>query len=126
MKLTTILAAAAVTMAPAASAWRLYIYNWEDQNKAGGYYTNSGPGNPGRACHSVSSALNNKGSSIEYYAGNRQSNPTTRCGLKLYDGAGCTGASTSEYRYDVKMNLAPLLEGWNNRVSSFSTNCYLV
>lgn len=51
MKLTTLAAAAALALAPSASAWRVYLYSFTDFS--GSTYTAAGPGNPGTACRTA-------------------------------------------------------------------------
>ncbi|KAL2023357.1 hypothetical protein VTK56DRAFT_3095 [Thermocarpiscus australiensis] len=120
LKLTAI-AAIALASASTVSAWRVYLYTNTDFD--GSYYTAAGPGNPGYACHAIPAEHRWKANFIEYYAYNRQSNPTTRCKPQLWDRTGCTGLSGPFYSVDTKKTLP---EDWRNRESGFSTDCWSV
>ncbi|SPO03475.1 uncharacterized protein DNG_06158 [Cephalotrichum gorgonifer] len=126
MKISTVTAAALLVMAPAASAWRIRLYNWEERNPAGGEFTKAGPGNPGSACHDIPDSMDRKASSMAYYATDSQSSPTTRCRLNLYDGLNCGGSAMYGIDYDVQMNLAPVSGNWGNRARSFKTTCWRI
>ncbi|KAK4234584.1 hypothetical protein C8A03DRAFT_18544 [Achaetomium macrosporum] len=122
MKLPTLLAAAALTLAPStASAWRVYLYSFTDFS--GATYTAAGPGNPGSACHTIPSEHRYQANSIEYYAYNSQSNPSTRCKIQLFETTDCSGNQGPFYSVDTKK---ALVEDWRNRAASYKTECWSV
>ncbi|RYP35689.1 hypothetical protein DL767_003710 [Monosporascus sp. MG133] len=120
MKLATAFATA-VALAPTVSAWRVYLYSHSDFG--GSYYTQGGPGNPGSACHTIPSDHRYEANSIEYYAYNSQTNPTTRCKIQLFETLDCTSHQGPFFSVDTKK---VLVEDWRNRAASFSTQCWSV
>ncbi|OBT93921.1 hypothetical protein VE01_08258 [Pseudogymnoascus verrucosus] len=122
MKLSLLLTAAALTLAPTTTAWRVYFYQLKDGQ--GPSITASGPGGTGSACHSVGS-LNNKISSVRWYSDNSETNPTTRCCISMYQGLGCTGTNWGQSwcrnRFADTSNF-----GADNQISSYQTDCYKV
>ena len=120
MKLTTVIAAA-FAFAPAASAWRVYLYTNTDLS--GSYYTKAGPGGSGSLCHNIPTEHRYKANSVEYYAYNSQTNPTTRCKLQLFDSPDCGGFKGPYFSVDTKKALVP---DWRNRAASFKTECWSV
>ncbi len=61
--------------------------------------------------------------SIEYYAYNSQTSPTTRCKLQLWESTDCSGNQGPFFSVDTKK---ALVEDWRNRAASFSTTCWAV
>ncbi|KAK4156589.1 hypothetical protein C8A00DRAFT_30555 [Chaetomidium leptoderma] len=118
MKFTTLAAAAAIALAGNADAWRVYLH--DHSNFGGTTYTASGPGNPGSACHIIPKEHRYRAASITYYAYDRQTNPTTRCTLELFEGFHCDGMSGPEFSSDTK---TALHSAWRDRASCFKTTC---
>ncbi|OBT53163.1 hypothetical protein VE04_07078 [Pseudogymnoascus sp. 24MN13] len=107
MKLS-LLTAAALTLAPTTTAWRVYFYQLKD---------GQGPSRVG--------SLNNKISSVRWYSDNSETNPTTRCCISMYQGLGCTGTNWGQSwcrnRFADTSNF-----GADNQISSYQTDCYKV
>ncbi|WEW57003.1 hypothetical protein PRK78_002462 [Emydomyces testavorans] len=123
MKLPSLLVATTLAISPLASAWRVYFYNWENENPDGGYITEGGPGNPGSRCFSNVDPLNNKISSLRYYSDNPEG--TTRCCLHLYDSPGCDNEfKVGPICRDQFVNLHNI--GIDNDISSYKTECYRI
>jgi hypothetical protein len=119
MKITTLATIAVLALAPTTEAWRVYLYHGD--NQGGDYYTAAGPGGSGSACHLLPREHVFKARSIEYYAYNRQTNPTTRCKLQLFETNDCGAAQGPYYSVDTKKNLPEL---WKGRAQSFKTTCW--
>lgn len=123
MKLLAVVAAAALALAPSTSAWRIYLYNWENENKEGGYYTESGPGGTGETCFTIGD-INNKVSSIRFYATNSQTNPTTKCDVTFYNSLDCKDRMAGPYGFNFFANADDL--GINNKITTYKTRCHPV
>ncbi|KAK4038981.1 hypothetical protein C8A01DRAFT_47442 [Parachaetomium inaequale] len=121
MKFAAVAAAATLALAPGASAWRVYLYSFTDFS--GSTYTAAGPGGTGTACHVIPSDHRYQANSIEYYAYNSQTSPTTRCKLQLWESTDCSGNQGPFFSVDTKK---ALVEDWRNRAASFSTTCWAV
>ncbi|GJN71259.1 hypothetical protein PCL_10748 [Purpureocillium lilacinum] len=119
MKLTAVAAAAALALAPTTEAWRVYLYHGD--NQSGTYYTNSGPGGSGSRCHLLPREHVHKARSIEYYATNSQSNPTTRCKIQMFETNDCGGRQGPYYQVDTKKNFK---WDWVGVIQSYKTTCW--
>ncbi|KAL3456190.1 hypothetical protein BJX64DRAFT_294298 [Aspergillus heterothallicus] len=118
------IATSVLLLTSTADAWRIRLY--ENTNYKGRQVTFSGPGKTGSKCFSNIDPLNNKVSSIQYYAYN--SDRTTRCCVTLYDSPGCKTKkpdwTPQKSCHDEKWTKIPAT--WNNDISSFKTTCHAV
>ncbi|KAH8587890.1 hypothetical protein B0O99DRAFT_640613 [Bisporella sp. PMI_857] len=122
MKLSAISAAALLALVPGTMAWRVRFY--ENANYKGEEATWGGPGGTGTKCFASMSPLNNKASSMHWYAYNTER--TTRCCITLYDSPNCQTkaadwAPTSTCSDAQVPNFQPFVQ--QNDVSSFRTTC---
>ncbi|KAL2802674.1 hypothetical protein BJX63DRAFT_437636 [Aspergillus granulosus] len=118
------LATTALLLTSTADAWRIRLY--ENTNYKGRQVTYSGPGKTGSKCFSNINPLNNKVSSIHYYAYN--TDRTTRCCLTLYDSPGCK-TKKPDWKPQRSCNDEHVKDVpgiWDNDISSFKTECYRV
>ncbi|KAL2824209.1 hypothetical protein BDW59DRAFT_162544 [Aspergillus cavernicola] len=106
-----------------ADAWRVRFYN--GVNYKGQQATWSGPGHTGTRCFNVN-PLNNKISSLHYYAYN--SDRTTKCCLTLYDSPGCKTKNPdwNPEKTCKDAHVKDIPGGFDNDISSFRTTCYAV
>ncbi|KAH6617365.1 hypothetical protein F5144DRAFT_596400 [Chaetomium tenue] len=119
MKISALFTATAITvLASSTDAWRVYLHDHSDFG--GTTYTASGPGNPGSACHTIPKGHRYRAASITYYAYDRQTNPTTRCTLQLFEGFDCDGMNGPSFSSDTKKALQ---QDWRDRASCFKTTC---
>ena len=121
MKFSTLAAVATLALAGNADAWRVYLHDHSDFG--GSSYTAAGPGNPGSACHVIPKEHRYRAASITYYAYNKQTNPTTRCKLQLFEGTDCDGMNGPQFSVDTKKALQA---DWRDRASCFKTTCWSV
>ncbi|KAL2784791.1 hypothetical protein BJX66DRAFT_77423 [Aspergillus keveii] len=117
LSLTTTL----LLLASPGDAWRIRLY--ENINYKGRQVTYSGPGKTGSKCFSNVDPLNNKVTSIKYYAYN--SDRSTRCCVTLYDSPGCK-TKNQDWKpqrscHDEAWKDIPGI--WDNDISSFKTEC---
>ncbi|KAL4862431.1 hypothetical protein BDV12DRAFT_203078 [Aspergillus spectabilis] len=124
MKLSILSVAASVLLLTSTTdAWRIRLY--DGINYKGKQVTYSGPGKTGTRCFNVD-PLNNRVSSIHYYAYN--SDKTTRCCVTLYDSPGCKTKNQDwapqKSCHDEHWRDIP--GKWDNDISSFRTNCHAV
>ncbi|KAL4876879.1 hypothetical protein BJY04DRAFT_199177 [Aspergillus karnatakaensis] len=124
MKFSLLFNAASALLLTSADAWRIRFY--EDNNYKGHEVTWSGPGGTGSKCFNNVDPLNNKISSIHYYAFNTER--TTRCCVTLYDSPGCQTKNPDwkpqKSCHDEHWPVIP--STWNNDISSFKTDCRAV
>ncbi|KAK4097341.1 hypothetical protein N658DRAFT_292885 [Parathielavia hyrcaniae] len=122
MKLTAVTAAAVLALAGNAEAWRVYLHSFTDFK--GLTYTQAGPGDTGSKCFDLPEEYRYTANSITYYAYNKQTNPSTRCRITLYDAQDC-GSVIKGPSYSVDTKKA-LPDDWRNRVRAFKTECWAV
>ncbi|KAL4876802.1 hypothetical protein BJY04DRAFT_222649 [Aspergillus karnatakaensis] len=123
MKLNLALATAVLALTPAAAAWRVRFY--PEAGYGGQQFTKSGPGNPGTSpCMGVSSAINDRISSLHWYPKNPAGDRS--CCLYLYANSGCTNQlpfHTACQQTSIRNMAGTPLQ---DKISSFKTVCTIL